>query len=55
METRAVHICVINVSSFCRILELKDTLGDINLGFNKLSTIPLEFSKLQQLAHIDLR
>ncbi|KAF4079311.1 hypothetical protein AMELA_G00191740 [Ameiurus melas] len=38
-----------------RIVELKDTLADINLGFNKLSTIPLEFSKLQQLVHIDLR
>ncbi|KAI4894986.1 hypothetical protein NFI96_010794 [Prochilodus magdalenae] len=38
-----------------RVVELKDTLADINLGFNKLSTIPVEFSKLQQLVHVDLR
>ncbi|XP_060775857.1 leucine-rich repeat-containing protein 40 isoform X2 [Neoarius graeffei] len=38
-----------------RIVELRDTLADINLGFNKLSSVPLEFSKLQQLVHIDLR
>ncbi|XP_076871121.1 leucine-rich repeat-containing protein 40 isoform X2 [Brachyhypopomus gauderio] len=38
-----------------RIVELKDTLSDINLGFNKLSVIPLEFSKLQQLVHVDFR
>lgn len=38
-----------------RIVELKDTLADINLGFNKLSAIPVEFSKLQQLVHVDLR
>nr|XP_055068787.1 leucine-rich repeat-containing protein 40 [Misgurnus anguillicaudatus] len=38
-----------------RITELKDTLADINLGFNKLTTIPVEFSKLQLLVHIDLR
>ncbi|TVK90638.1 Leucine-rich repeat-containing protein 40 [Bagarius yarrelli] len=38
-----------------RIVELRDTLADINLGFNKISTVPLEFSQLQQLVHIDLR
>ncbi|XP_062854143.1 leucine-rich repeat-containing protein 40 [Trichomycterus rosablanca] len=38
-----------------RILELKDTLSDLNLGMNKIPTIPLEFSHLQQLVHIDLR
>lgn len=36
-------------------MELKDTLADINLGFNKLTTIPVDFSKLEQLLHIDLR
>uniref|UniRef100_A0A8B9K9N7 Leucine-rich repeat-containing protein 40 n=1 Tax=Astyanax mexicanus TaxID=7994 RepID=A0A8B9K9N7_ASTMX len=38
-----------------RIVELKDTLADLNLGFNKLSAVPIEFSKLQQLVHVDLR
>ncbi|XP_066522057.1 leucine-rich repeat-containing protein 40 [Hoplias malabaricus] len=38
-----------------RLLELKDTVADINLGFNKLSTIPVGFSTLQQLVHVDLR
>uniref|UniRef100_A0A9R1SN66 Leucine rich repeat containing 40 n=2 Tax=Cyprinus carpio TaxID=7962 RepID=A0A9R1SN66_CYPCA len=38
-----------------RILELKDTLADINLGFNKLTSIPVDFSMLKQLVHIDLR
>ncbi|XP_056605909.1 leucine-rich repeat-containing protein 40 [Triplophysa dalaica] len=38
-----------------RMTELKDSLADINLGFNKLTTIPVDFSKLQQLVHIDLR
>ncbi|KAI5109366.1 leucine-rich repeat-containing protein 40, partial [Silurus meridionalis] len=38
-----------------RMVELRDSLADISLGFNKLSTIPLEFSQLQQLVHIDLR
>lgn len=36
-------------------MELKDTLADINLGFNKLTTIPEDFSELKQLLHIDLR
>lgn len=38
-----------------RILELKDTLADINLGFNKLTSIPVDFSMLKQLGHLDLR
>ncbi|KAA0712899.1 Leucine-rich repeat-containing protein 40 [Triplophysa tibetana] len=38
-----------------RLTELKDSLADINLGFNKLTTIPEDFSKLQQLVHIDFR
>uniref|UniRef100_A0A673JHF2 Leucine-rich repeat-containing protein 40 n=1 Tax=Sinocyclocheilus rhinocerous TaxID=307959 RepID=A0A673JHF2_9TELE len=38
-----------------RILQLKDTLADINLGFNKLTSIPVDFSMLKQLVHIDLR
>lgn len=36
-------------------MELKDTLADINLGFNKLTTIPMDFSELKQLLQIDLR
>uniref|UniRef100_A0A672LSK6 Leucine-rich repeat-containing protein 40 n=1 Tax=Sinocyclocheilus grahami TaxID=75366 RepID=A0A672LSK6_SINGR len=38
-----------------RILQLKDTLADINLGFNKLTSIPVDFSMFKQLVHIDLR
>lgn len=38
-----------------RIMDLKDTLADINLGFNKLTTIPVDFCHLKQLVHIDLR
>lgn len=38
-----------------RIMELKETLADVNLGFNKLTAVPLEFSSLQQLVHVDLR
>lgn len=38
-----------------RVVELKDSVSDINLGFNKLTSLPLEFCMLQQLAHIDLR
>ncbi|KTG41744.1 hypothetical protein cypCar_00010140, partial [Cyprinus carpio] len=37
-----------------RILELKDNLADINLGFNKLTTIPVGFSKVKHL-HLDFR
>ncbi|KPP73196.1 hypothetical protein Z043_107735 [Scleropages formosus] len=38
-----------------RIIELKSTVSDINLGFNKLTSIPPDFSMLQNLAHIDFR
>ncbi|MBN3318822.1 LRC40 protein, partial [Atractosteus spatula] len=38
-----------------RIVELKTTISDTNLGFNKITSISLEFCMLQQLIHIDLR
>ncbi|XP_061094128.1 leucine-rich repeat-containing protein 40 [Conger conger] len=38
-----------------RIMELKDTLTDINLGCNKLTSIPADFSVLKCLLQIDLR
>ncbi|XP_062412276.1 leucine-rich repeat-containing protein 40 isoform X1 [Sardina pilchardus] len=38
-----------------RLIELKDTVSDVNLGFNKLTSIPLEFCMLKQLNHVDLR
>ncbi|KAJ8376445.1 hypothetical protein SKAU_G00070250 [Synaphobranchus kaupii] len=38
-----------------RIVELKDTLSDINLGFNKLTNIPADLSVLKWLVQIDLR
>ncbi|KAG5275615.1 hypothetical protein AALO_G00122370 [Alosa alosa] len=38
-----------------RLVELKDTVSDVNLGFNKLTSIPLEFCMLKQLNHVDLR
>ncbi|KAG5850081.1 leucine-rich repeat-containing protein 40 [Anguilla anguilla] len=38
-----------------RIAELKDTLTDINLGFNKLTSIPADFCVLKWLVQIDLR
>ncbi|KAL2090100.1 hypothetical protein ACEWY4_014788 [Coilia grayii] len=38
-----------------RLVELKDTLSDVNLGFNKLTSIPLEFCMLKHLSYIDLR
>uniref|UniRef100_A0A8C8HHQ4 Disease resistance R13L4/SHOC-2-like LRR domain-containing protein n=1 Tax=Oncorhynchus tshawytscha TaxID=74940 RepID=A0A8C8HHQ4_ONCTS len=31
-----------------RVVELKDSVSDINLGFNKLTSLPLEFCMLQQ-------
>ncbi|KAJ7992904.1 hypothetical protein DPEC_G00266910 [Dallia pectoralis] len=38
-----------------RIVELKDSVSDINLGFNKLTSCSLEVCMLHQLLHIDLR
>ncbi|XP_006635105.2 leucine-rich repeat-containing protein 40 [Lepisosteus oculatus] len=38
-----------------RIVELKTTISDTNLGFNKITSISLEFCMLQQLVNIDLR
>ncbi|XP_009082952.1 PREDICTED: leucine-rich repeat-containing protein 40, partial [Acanthisitta chloris] len=38
-----------------RLVELKDSLCDVNLGFNKLSSISLELCKLHKLTHLDLR
>ncbi|XP_036377631.1 leucine-rich repeat-containing protein 40 [Megalops cyprinoides] len=38
-----------------RVMELQDTLSDINLGFNKLTSILPDFSMLKQLVQIDLR
>ncbi|XP_046871249.1 leucine-rich repeat-containing protein 40 [Hypomesus transpacificus] len=38
-----------------RLVELKDSLSDLNLGFNKLPCLSLELCMLQQLVHLDLR
>ncbi|XP_030061707.1 leucine-rich repeat-containing protein 40 [Microcaecilia unicolor] len=38
-----------------RIVELKDTVSDVNLGFNKLTSISLELCMLQKLTYLDLR
>lgn len=38
-----------------RLVELKDTVSDVNLGFNKLTCLSLELCMLQQLVHLDLR
>lgn len=38
-----------------RIVELKATVSDLNLGFNKLTCVPLEICMLQQLVHLDFR
>ncbi|XP_021111207.1 leucine-rich repeat-containing protein 40 isoform X2 [Heterocephalus glaber] len=38
-----------------RIMELKETVSDVNLGFNKLSFVPLELCMLQKLTFLDLR
>ncbi|XP_010224963.1 PREDICTED: leucine-rich repeat-containing protein 40-like, partial [Tinamus guttatus] len=53
-----MHICLRNKSIFfpcCRIVELKDSVDDVNLGFNKLSSISLEFCMLHKLTHLDIR
>nr|XP_033772798.1 leucine-rich repeat-containing protein 40 [Geotrypetes seraphini] len=38
-----------------RIVELKDTVCDVNLGFNKLTSISMELCMLQKLTYLDLR
>ncbi|XP_054994659.1 leucine-rich repeat-containing protein 40 [Sorex araneus] len=38
-----------------RIVELKETVSDVNVGFNKLSLIPPELCMLQKLTFLDLR
>ncbi|NWY03020.1 LRC40 protein, partial [Nothoprocta ornata] len=38
-----------------RIVELKDSVDDVNLGFNKLSSISLELCTLHKLTHLDIR
>ncbi|XP_064520950.1 leucine-rich repeat-containing protein 40 isoform X1 [Pseudopipra pipra] len=38
-----------------RIVELKDSVSDVNLGFNKISSISLELCRLHKLTHLDLR
>nr|KAF6379222.1 leucine rich repeat containing 40 [Myotis myotis] len=38
-----------------RIIELKEMVSDVNLGFNKLSLISLELCMLQKLSFLDLR
>ncbi|XP_029474230.1 leucine-rich repeat-containing protein 40 isoform X2 [Rhinatrema bivittatum] len=38
-----------------RIVELKDTACDVNLGFNKLRSLSLELCMLQKMIHLDLR
>ncbi|KAG8543269.1 hypothetical protein GDO81_025072 [Engystomops pustulosus] len=38
-----------------RIVELKDSLCDFNLGFNKITTISLNLCMLLKLTHLDLR
>ncbi|NWR87375.1 LRC40 protein, partial [Furnarius figulus] len=38
-----------------RIVELKDSVCDVNLGFNKISSISLELCRLHKLTQLDLR
>ncbi|KFU87319.1 Leucine-rich repeat-containing protein 40, partial [Chaetura pelagica] len=38
-----------------RIVELKDWVCDVNLGFNKISSISLELCMLHKLTHLDIR
>ncbi|NWS20826.1 LRC40 protein, partial [Pachyramphus minor] len=38
-----------------RIVELKDSVCDVNLGFNKISSISLELCRLHKLTHLDFR
>lgn len=38
-----------------RIVELKDSVCDVNLGFNKIASISLELCMLHKLTHLDIR
>ncbi|NXG73202.1 LRC40 protein, partial [Baryphthengus martii] len=38
-----------------RIVELKDSVCDVNLGFNRLSSLSLELCTLPKLTHLDIR
>ncbi|XP_009277032.1 leucine-rich repeat-containing protein 40 isoform X1 [Aptenodytes patagonicus] len=38
-----------------RIVELKDSVCDVNLGFNKISSLSLELCMLHKLTHLDIR
>ncbi|XP_056388723.1 leucine-rich repeat-containing protein 40 isoform X1 [Hyla sarda] len=38
-----------------RLVELKDSVCDVNLGFNKIQTISLNLCMLQKLTHLDMR
>ncbi|NXF11509.1 LRC40 protein, partial [Smithornis capensis] len=38
-----------------RIVELKDSVCDVNLGFNKIPSVSLELCRLHRLTHLDLR
>uniref|UniRef100_A0A663LZX8 Leucine rich repeat containing 40 n=1 Tax=Athene cunicularia TaxID=194338 RepID=A0A663LZX8_ATHCN len=38
-----------------RIVELKDSVCDVNLGFNKLSSLSSELCVLHKLTHLDIR
>ncbi|XP_051021850.1 leucine-rich repeat-containing protein 40 [Acomys russatus] len=59
--TRSTIITTVNFSKnhLCeipkRIVELKETVSDVNLSFNKLSFISQEFGLLQKLTFLDLR
>ncbi|NXY90609.1 LRC40 protein, partial [Alcedo cyanopectus] len=38
-----------------RVVELKDWVCDVNLGFNKISSLSLELCMLHKLTHLDVR
>ncbi|NXP45936.1 LRC40 protein, partial [Heliornis fulica] len=38
-----------------RIVELKDSVCDVNLGFNRISSVPSELCLLHKLTHLDIR
>lgn len=43
------------LKTFYRILELKESVSDVNLSFNKLSSISVELCMLHRLTHLDIR